>query len=78
MSQAYSLYFGLPTGPRTSEAIISERPSMPLSGVLNSWLMWVMKSVLARFAASAAASAWCSLSAWTSSLTMSRNDRSAA
>src|SRR6187455_2228934 len=44
MCARYSRYRALPTGPRISASIISEKPMMALSGVRNSWLMRAVRS----------------------------------
>src|ERR1700682_2558192 len=53
MSQQYSLYLSVPSGPNIPDSMISENPMMALSGVRSSWLMLARNFDLAALASSA-------------------------
>ena len=73
MSPAYSRYCGTVRGPNISFFMTSENPMIALSGVRSSWLIMARKSVLVRFAVSAASFASCNASLASRRSVTSRN-----
>src|SRR5216683_1482002 len=63
MSVTYDRYLSLPTGPMTSDWMMSAKPMMALSGVRSSWLIVARNADLARLALSASSLAWSTASA---------------